>query len=142
MLVEPESTNNINENNTNINYEYNNNYIYNYVENNTYINYNNNIFNNIINNLYNSRRRRSSSRRNNNRRVNSGNSSPVTRTQTPPWRGNDVKCPFCRRECQCNEWVQTDEAETCDICFHSNALCKSSQCGHKMCAECLERIRR
>lgn len=132
MLVEPKSTNNFN--------EYNNNYIYNYVENNTNINYdyNNNIYNNIINHSYNSRRR-SSSRRNN-QRVDDGNSSPGT--QTPPWRGNNVKCPFCRRECQCNEWTQTDEVETCDICFHSKPLCKSSQCGHKMCAECLERIRR
>ena len=131
MLIEPESINNINEHNNNYN-----NYYY-YIENNTNINYNNNIINDIINNS----RRRSSSRRNN-RSVDNGNSSPGTQTQTPPWRGNNVKCPFCRRECHCNEWVQTDEVETCDICFNSEPLCRSSQCGHKMCAECLGRIRR
>ncbi len=147
MLVEPESTNNINEYNNNINiHNYNYNY-YNIIINeyNNNINYENNnnniIINEIINNSHSSERR-SSSRRSN-RRVNYGNNlSPTTQPQTPRCRGNNVKCPFCRRECKCNEWKQTDEVETCDICFNSEPLCESSQCHHKMCVECLHRIKR
>lgn len=136
MLVE----NNIIEYNNNINIRNYNNIIN--IININYENDNNDIIiNEIINNSHSSERR-SSSRRSN-RRVNYGNNlSPTTRPQTPRWIGNNVKCPFCRRECKCNEWKQTDEVETCYICFNSEPLCKSSQCCHKMCIKCLEQIKR